>query len=301
MVASISSEALSEIIDAIYASATNPALWTAALRRINEATECRASVVGIVSFEEDFSLVNATAGFDEGFARRYGSNLPALSEIWGGDRQIAARPMHEPVVLSLHHPQALVRGTPQHDLLCEVLGFEVADTLNLPMKHLGRAIGASGFARAAGEGCFEPELYRLFRLLSPISSEARTSTACSTPRRFRPRFGTACSSICARRSRSSTGGCGWSRPTARRVQRWAEVTSAFRATWRRPSPRSSPAEARTGALPRQGRAGIFRMSSTSWRSTISPDRLWRDTQRSCSRRRGRSIPRRSPRLPSVAG
>lgn len=167
MVASISSEALSEIIDAIYASATNPALWTAALRRINEATECRASVVGIVSFEEDFSLVNATAGFDEGFARRYGSNLPALSEIWGGDRQIAARPMHEPVVLSLHHPQALVRGTPQHDLLCEVLGFEVADTLNLPMKHLGRAIGASGFARAAGEGCFEPELYRLFRLLSP--------------------------------------------------------------------------------------------------------------------------------------
>lgn len=167
MAASVSPEMLSEVIDVIYASATNPALWTAALRRINEASRCRASVIGIVSFEEDFSLVNATAGFDEGFAERYGSNLPALSEVWGGDRQIAARPMHEPVVLSLHHPQALVRGSAQHELLCEVLGFEVEDTLNLPMAHFGRAVGASGFARAAGEGRFEPEFHRLFRLLSP--------------------------------------------------------------------------------------------------------------------------------------
>ena len=164
---SISPELISQLIDGIYASATDPAVWPSALNRINEVTECHASVVGIVSFEQDFSLVNATAGFDEGFSARYAANLSGLAEVWGGDRQIAARPMHEPVVLSLHHPQALQRGSAQHNLLCEVLGFDVEDTLNLPLAHVGRAIGAAGFARCKGEGRFERDLYRVFRLLSP--------------------------------------------------------------------------------------------------------------------------------------
>ena len=167
MATSVSTQKLSHLIDGIYACATDPGAWSAALQRINEATKSHASVVGIVSFGEDFSLVNAVAGFDDGFASRYAANLPGLSAIWGGDRQIAARPMNEPVVLSLHHSDALIRGSPKHDLLCEVLGFEVEDTLNLPLAHLGRAIGAAGFARKDGQGAFERELYGLFRLLSP--------------------------------------------------------------------------------------------------------------------------------------
>ena len=164
---SISPELISGLIDCIYASATDPGAWPVALNRINQAIKCRASVIGMVSFEQDFSLVNATAGFDEGFAARYATNLSGLSEIWGGDQQIAARPIHEPVVLSLHHPQALRRGSAQHELLCEVLGFEVEDTANMPLAHFGRAIGATGFARQAGEGQFERDLLRIFRLLSP--------------------------------------------------------------------------------------------------------------------------------------
>lgn len=165
--ASISPEILSDLIGCIYACALDPAAWPIALLRINQAAACHASVVGIVSFQEDFSLVNATAGFDGGFAQRYASNLAGLSAIWGGNQQIALRPVNEPVVLSLHHSDALKRGSAKHKLLCEVLGFEVDDTLNLPLGHFGRAIGAAGFARRSGQGPFGQDLHQLFRLLSP--------------------------------------------------------------------------------------------------------------------------------------
>ena len=160
-------ERLSTLVERIYLCATDPALWSATLRLINDSTDCAHAVLGIVCFPEGRTLLQAASGFDDGFHARFGANIERLEEIWGGAAAIAGFAMDEPVILSRERPSALTRGDADHDLLCQVLGFDVADTLNLPLVHVGEAIGTAAFARSADAGRFDARACSFFRMLSP--------------------------------------------------------------------------------------------------------------------------------------
>jgi DNA-binding CsgD family transcriptional regulator/PAS domain-containing protein len=155
------------LVEQIYACATDPALWPATLGKINDATACAHAALGLVSFPEHRSLLRATTGFDDDFYARFNANMGQFEELWGGAEAIATFPVNEPVVLSRHRPGALVRGERGHDLLCRVLGFDVADTLNLPLVHVGQAVGTAAFARSVDAGRFDARDSSFFRMLSP--------------------------------------------------------------------------------------------------------------------------------------
>lgn len=155
------------LVERIYMCATNPALWPATLRLINDSMACSHATLGIVSFPEGRTLLQASSGFDDGFFERYRAGLNRVEKIWGGAAAIARFAMDEPVILSRVRPSALKPGDDDYDFLCELLGFDVADTLNLPLVHVGEAIGTAAFARRTGAGTFDARACSFFRMLSP--------------------------------------------------------------------------------------------------------------------------------------
>jgi DNA-binding CsgD family transcriptional regulator/PAS domain-containing protein len=167
MSARITAERLSMLVERIYMCATNPALWPATLRLVNDSMACSHATLGIVCFPERRTLLQASSGFDDGFFERYRGSLERVERIWGGAAAIAEFPMDEPVILSRVRPSALDPGDEDYEFLCELLGFDVDDTLNLPLVHVGEAIGTAAFARKSGAGTFDARACSFFRMLSP--------------------------------------------------------------------------------------------------------------------------------------
>lgn len=163
----ITAERFSALLERIYGCATDPALWPATLGGITDATACTQSVLGLVSFPENRVLVQAFSGIDETFEGRLMDSMGRIEEIWGGAETIAHFPIDAPIILSKHRPAALTRGNADYALLCYVAGFEVADTLNLPLANIGQAVGTALFVRGAKEGRFDARLAAFFRMLSP--------------------------------------------------------------------------------------------------------------------------------------
>ena len=165
--ATIAAERLSTLLDRIYDCATNPGLWSATLVGINQVTACTQAVLGLVSFPENRTLMQAHTGIDEQFEGRLRDSMGQLEHIWGGAQAIAEFPIDAPIILSKYRPSALVRGNTDHDLLCRVAGFDVADTLNLPLTHIGSAVGTALFVRDNTAGKFDAQHGSFFRMLSP--------------------------------------------------------------------------------------------------------------------------------------
>jgi len=80
--ATIAAERLSTLLDRIYGCATNPGLWSATLVGINQVTACTQAVLGLVSFPENRTLMQAHTGIDEQFEGRLRDSMGQLEHIW---------------------------------------------------------------------------------------------------------------------------------------------------------------------------------------------------------------------------
>lgn len=165
-------EALSELIGAIYDCVLAPQGWEAVLQSICRDFGFVTAALGVTSLRQDTQVLPVAVGMEPEMITRAGELTSALIELWGGLEQTLAFPIDEPIICS----QVTDPKTWGDNSYYQAVGapLDIHDGVAVKITNTPTLVGTLGFGVHRSHGAIDDSYVAGLRLLAPHIRRAVT-------------------------------------------------------------------------------------------------------------------------------